>query len=335
MSRTAVIADVIRTQARQLKMPGLARSFEDLARQSREEHWAPEDYLHEVLSVEIASRSESAVKQRLHSAAFPEMKTLDQFDFAATEGVAAPKIADLARGDWIARAENVILAGPIGTGNDLTPNSGPLRLRVRPLMSTPRASGRQGSVRPDLVVIPPPVLDLGLCVAETGEPVIVQALVAEPPVEGLDVAVLDRLSGSDEVDGHARGIGPRVEGLPCELRAVVADDDRWSSSRCEHALKHTYNPCTADRRVDLDGQAFPGEVVDDVAGAESAAARERVEGEVHRPPLVRSAGRWQHRAQADSHSLPLSPSDSQTLGPVDAIDALVIHMPSAAHQQRP
>ena len=33
MSRTAVIADVIRTQARQLKMPGLARSFEDLARQ--------------------------------------------------------------------------------------------------------------------------------------------------------------------------------------------------------------------------------------------------------------------------------------------------------------
>ena len=44
------------------------------------------------------------------------MKTLDQFDFAATEGVAAPKLADLARGDWVTRAENVILAGPIGTG---------------------------------------------------------------------------------------------------------------------------------------------------------------------------------------------------------------------------
>jgi DNA replication protein DnaC len=68
------------------------------------------------LSVEIASRSESAVKQRLRAAAFPEMKTLDQFDFGATEGVAAPKIAELARGEWVGRAENVLLAGPIGTG---------------------------------------------------------------------------------------------------------------------------------------------------------------------------------------------------------------------------
>jgi DNA replication protein DnaC len=116
VSRAAVIADVIRTQARQLKMPGLARSFEDLARQACEEHWAHEDYLHETLSIEIASRSESAVKQRLRAAAFPEMKTLDQFDFGATEGVAAPKIAELARGDWVGRAENVLLAGPIGTG---------------------------------------------------------------------------------------------------------------------------------------------------------------------------------------------------------------------------
>ena len=31
MSRAVIIADLIRTQARQLKMPGLAASFEDLA----------------------------------------------------------------------------------------------------------------------------------------------------------------------------------------------------------------------------------------------------------------------------------------------------------------
>ena len=117
MSRAAaVIADVIRTHTRQLKMPGLARGFEDLARQAREEHWTHEDYLHEVLAVEVASRAESAVKQRLRTAGFPEMKTLDQFDFNATEGVSAPKVAELARGEWVARGENVLLAGPIGTG---------------------------------------------------------------------------------------------------------------------------------------------------------------------------------------------------------------------------
>jgi DNA replication protein DnaC len=116
VSRAGIVADVIRIQARQLKMPGLARAFSDLARQAREEHWTHEDYLHDVLAVEIASRSESAVKQRIHGAGFPELKTLDEFDFAIAEGVAAAKIAELAKGDWIGAGENVLLVGPIGTG---------------------------------------------------------------------------------------------------------------------------------------------------------------------------------------------------------------------------
>jgi DNA replication protein DnaC len=116
MSRAAIVADIIRTQARQLKMPGVSRAFEDLARQAREEHWSHEDYLHDVLAVEINSRVESAVRQRIHSAAFPEMKTLDEFDFTIAEGIAPPKIAELAKGDWIGGGENVLLVGPIGTG---------------------------------------------------------------------------------------------------------------------------------------------------------------------------------------------------------------------------
>jgi len=116
MSRDAVVADLIRQDARQLKMPGAARAFEPLARQAREEKWSLEDYLHEVLSVEVQSRRESAVRQRLRDARFPETKTLDQFDFAAAEGVDAAQVAELARGGWVERAENVLLAGPIGTG---------------------------------------------------------------------------------------------------------------------------------------------------------------------------------------------------------------------------
>ena len=116
MSRAVVVADLVLAQARQLKMPGLARSFADLGRQAREESWTHEDYLHEALGIEIASRIESAVRQRIRAAAFPEMKTLDLFDFAAAEGVPAPRIAELAKGDWLDRAENVLFVGPIGTG---------------------------------------------------------------------------------------------------------------------------------------------------------------------------------------------------------------------------
>ena len=40
-----------RTRARS-SCPGVARTFEALARQARDAHWPHEDYLHEVLSAE-------------------------------------------------------------------------------------------------------------------------------------------------------------------------------------------------------------------------------------------------------------------------------------------
>lgn len=116
MSRDAMVADLVRQHARQLKMPGAAREFEALARQARADKTSFEDYLHEVLAVEVASRRDSAVRHRLRDARFPEIKTLDQFDVAAADGVDAAQIAELARGGWLDRAENVLLAGPIGTG---------------------------------------------------------------------------------------------------------------------------------------------------------------------------------------------------------------------------
>jgi DNA replication protein DnaC len=117
MSATAVARDLVVSLAKDLKMPGLARSFEAMARQAREEHWTYEDFLHEVLAAEQTSRRDSAVRQRLADAHFPEIKTLDTFDFTATDGVVAPtQIAELARGGWIDNADNVIFAGPIGTG---------------------------------------------------------------------------------------------------------------------------------------------------------------------------------------------------------------------------
>lgn len=117
MSRATVKRELVVQVARDLKMPGLLRAYEQLARQAREEHWSHEEYLYEVLSAEQTSRRESAIRQRVHEARFPEMKTLDTFDFAATGGaVSAAQINELARGDWIDRGDNVIFAGPIGTG---------------------------------------------------------------------------------------------------------------------------------------------------------------------------------------------------------------------------
>ena len=116
MSTPTLTRDLIITQTRALKMPGVARVFESLARQARDAHWPHEEYLHEVLSAEQSSRHESVIRQRLREAKFPEVKTLDTFDFAAAEGLSASQIHALARGQWVSAPENLILAGPIGTG---------------------------------------------------------------------------------------------------------------------------------------------------------------------------------------------------------------------------
>jgi DNA replication protein DnaC len=117
MSRATVKKELVAQVARSLKMPGLARRYEHLARQAREEHWSAEEYLFEVLTAEQISRVDSAVRQRLLDAKFPEIKTLDTFDFSAIAGaVSQTQIADLARCDWVTAGDNIIFAGPIGTG---------------------------------------------------------------------------------------------------------------------------------------------------------------------------------------------------------------------------
>jgi DNA replication protein DnaC len=116
MSSAAVTRDLVVAHTRALKLPGIARVFESVARQARDAHWPHEDYLHEVLSAELASRHESVIRQRVREARFPEVKTLDTFDFTAVEGFSATQIHTLARGEWVTAPENLIFAGPIGTG---------------------------------------------------------------------------------------------------------------------------------------------------------------------------------------------------------------------------
>lgn len=68
MSAPTLTRELIVAHTRALKLPGVARVFESLARQARDAHWPHEDYLHEVLSAEQLSRHESVIRQRLREA---------------------------------------------------------------------------------------------------------------------------------------------------------------------------------------------------------------------------------------------------------------------------
>jgi len=116
MSETAIREAVISEHLHGLKMPGAAREYQGLARQARDGGWAYEEFLRQVLEAEMRSRQERTATRRLQEAHFPDIKTLDQLDWEALKGISRPRLLELASCDYLGKAEDVILAGPIGTG---------------------------------------------------------------------------------------------------------------------------------------------------------------------------------------------------------------------------
>jgi DNA replication protein DnaC len=100
---------------RRLRLGAMRRVAPDLLISAKTQRWAPEEFLRELVETEIASRDASNARARLKTAAFPVVKTLDEFD--VTVSSVKPATFDyLASLEWIRARENVCLVGPAGTG---------------------------------------------------------------------------------------------------------------------------------------------------------------------------------------------------------------------------
>ncbi len=107
---------VISQYCKELRMPAIRREYPSLARQAADAGLPYEDYLRELLEAEVLSRRDRAVSRRLKEAHFPDTKTVDQIDWKALKGVSRPKILELASGEYLDKGEDIVIAGPIGTG---------------------------------------------------------------------------------------------------------------------------------------------------------------------------------------------------------------------------
>jgi DNA replication protein DnaC len=116
MSETAIREAVIASHLQTLRLPGVAHEYRELARQARDGGWAYEEFLRCLLEAELRSRQERTAAHRLREAHFPDIKTLDQLDWEALQGISRPKLLELASCEYLEKAEDVVLAGPIGTG---------------------------------------------------------------------------------------------------------------------------------------------------------------------------------------------------------------------------
>jgi DNA replication protein DnaC len=69
-----------------------------------------------ILQHEVARRLERRVQRRIDEARFPDLPTLETFDFAFQPGLDKTLVMDLARLAWVERKEDLVLIGQTGVG---------------------------------------------------------------------------------------------------------------------------------------------------------------------------------------------------------------------------
>jgi DNA replication protein DnaC len=98
-----------------LRLPYIRRAAPEVLATARAQRWDPAETLRVLLAEEAAGRDEATKAMRRRAAGFPAGKTLESWH-EAESAIPLPTQRALATLEWLGRAENLVLAGPSGTG---------------------------------------------------------------------------------------------------------------------------------------------------------------------------------------------------------------------------
>lgn len=106
----------VQANLEKLKMNRMAKLLPDYLKTAADRNLPHLDFTEGLVEEEIAFKTERAIKHKLKRAKFPQVKTLDTFDFSFQTSISKKKILELANLSFIDRKENVIFLGPPGVG---------------------------------------------------------------------------------------------------------------------------------------------------------------------------------------------------------------------------
>ncbi len=110
--------ELLLQKLRWLRLPGMMRSLPDIAKLASSQNLTLFEVLHRLVDEEKTSRVDSAIKRRVRDARFPEVNTIDAFDFefCPTRKKIRAKYLALHNLDFLERGLNPIFIGTPGTG---------------------------------------------------------------------------------------------------------------------------------------------------------------------------------------------------------------------------
>ncbi len=107
---------LLETHLKKLRLPNILKQYRKLASQAAEGNLTHEQFLQLLIEQEVLTREQNALKQRVRQARFPGEKTLSDFDFTAIPKLNKPLILKLGQGEYLEKAQNIVLLGNSGTG---------------------------------------------------------------------------------------------------------------------------------------------------------------------------------------------------------------------------
>jgi DNA replication protein DnaC len=99
-----------------LRLSGLSQSLDLRLREAKSHQLSHEEFLELLLQDELNIRHQRMIGRRTRNADFREQRTLDAFDFSFNTSINRQQIYQLASGQFLEKAEDILLIGPPGVG---------------------------------------------------------------------------------------------------------------------------------------------------------------------------------------------------------------------------
>jgi len=101
---------------KQLHMPTIRKTYEELAEQARKESWSYEQYLLELLKLECDTRRKNRIARHLRESKLPPSKTFENFNKKRLPAKVGTHLGVLTSGSFLDRSENILAFGNPGSG---------------------------------------------------------------------------------------------------------------------------------------------------------------------------------------------------------------------------
>jgi len=107
---------LLESHLKTLRLASFRQQYRAVADDAARTNLSYDRYLLALAEQEVAQRLLNSQRQRIQAARFPVIKELADFDFSAIPHLNKQYVLDLARGEYIAKAEPIILLGQPGLG---------------------------------------------------------------------------------------------------------------------------------------------------------------------------------------------------------------------------